>query len=350
MIEQTDFGKTSSGERVDLFTLRGGEGSVFKITNFGGRITEIHTRDRTGKIANINLGHDRLEPYTLPNDPYFGALIGRVGNRIAEGQFELDGRRYTLPRNNGRHTLHGGTVGFEKVIWNARPDSTADSTTLTLTHFSPDGDQGFPGNVDVEVVYTLDVHKAELRIDYTATTDALTPINLTNHAYFNLAGAGNGTILNHTLRIAADRYTAYDAELIPTGEITSVEGTALDFTSPAKIGDRIDEVVAASPGGYDTNFVLNSPGPTAAVARVAEPTTGRTMEVWTDQPGIQFYSGNFLNGTIAGLGGAYPKHGGFCLETQHFPDAVHHPEFPSILLRPGEIYRTWTVYKFGVKR
>jgi aldose 1-epimerase len=347
-IDQSPFGKTPDGTPTTLYTLRGGDGFAVKITDFGGRITEIHSRDRDGKLANVNLGHAHLDGYLRPGDPYLGALVGRVANRIARGEFELDGKKYVLPKNNGNNTLHGGMVGFDKIVWKAVAAADAKKSTLTLTHRSPDGDQGFPGNLDTTVLYTVDADRAAVRIDYTATTDAPTPVNLTNHAYFNLAGAGNGTVLDHVMQIAADKYTVSNDEFIATGEIAPVAGTPLDFRKPTRIGDRIHDVESPR-GGYDFNYVVNVPGRSSAAARVSEPMSGRLMEVFTDEPGIQLYTGNFLDGTISGLGGIYQKHSGFCLETQHFPNSVHHAAFPTTILRPGQTYRTWTEYRFSVE-
>jgi aldose 1-epimerase len=311
-----------------------------KITTFGGRITELHVPDRHGKSGNITLGHKEVHPYTLPNDPFFGALIGRVANRMPQAKFQLDGKTYTIPANDGPNALHGGPRGFDKVIWAAEPSANS----LRLWYLSPDGEMGFPGNLRAEVTYTLSDDNA-LRIDYTAVTDKPTCVNLTNHAYFNLAGPGSGDVLGHELMIAADRYTAVDANLLPTGHIASVKGTALDLSSPTAISRNIGELGM----GYDHNYVLNDPSETVPAATVYEPTTGRFMEVFTDQPGIQFYSGNFLDGSIRGIGGAYSRHGAFCLETQDFPGAPHHPKFPSIILRPGEQYRQYGLFKFSIR-
>jgi aldose 1-epimerase len=293
------------------------------------------------------LGFDRLDPYVGKN-PYFGALIGRVGNRIAHGTFELDGKTYHLSKNDGgEKTLHGGKIGWDRRVWKATPMKGNDHVGLQLDYVSPDGEEGFPGTVTARVVYSMN-ERNELRIDYSATTDKPTPINLTNHSYFNLRGAGNGDVLAHELQLLASQYTPVDAKLIPTGKIATVEGTPMDFRTPHAIGARIGQV----DGGYDHNYVLDRPKNTelSQAARAVDPESGRTMEVHTTQPGIQFYSGNFLNGSIAGLGGKYIKHAGFCLETQHFPDSVHQPNFPSTILRPGEQYQHTTVYAFGVLR
>jgi aldose 1-epimerase len=305
------------------------------------------TPDRNGVLADVNLGFDNLEGY-LGTSPYFGAIIGRYGNRIAKARFTLDGMEYHLAPNNNGNTLHGGNKGFDKVVWKAEPVQAAHGTGVKLTYLSKDMEEGFPGNLSVTVVYTL-TDANELEIRYEATTDKKTPVNLTNHAYWNLKGEGNGDILDHVLRLEADKITAVDsaANLIPTGEAVPVAGTPFDFTTPHAIDERIAQVE----GGYDHNFVLRSGGGALALAaRVEEPQSGRVLEIWTDQPGIQFYTGNFLDGTIAGKGGkAYGKHFAFCLETQHFPDSPNHPNFPSTILEPGQTYRTVTVHKFLVR-
>jgi aldose 1-epimerase len=341
-IQQTRFGQLPDTRPVDLFTLTNSHGLVAKITNFGGIITELHVPDKSGKLANVVLGFDNLPQYVAKH-PYFGAIIGRIGNRIAKGRFTLDGVQYTIATNDGTNHLHGGIKGFDKVLWTATANDTPDGPSLRLTYLSPDGEEGYPGNLSVTVTYTL-TNNNELRIDYSATTDKATPVNLTNHTYFNLAGAGVGTILDHEVTVAADRYTAVDPkELIPTGKIDPVKGTPLDFTTPTPIGARI----AQTPGGYDHNYVLNSGGGKLAfAARVRDPKSGRIMETLTTEPGMQLYTSNFLDGTVKGLGGAYPKHSAFCLETQHYPDSVNHPNFPSTILRPGNTYQTTTVYKF----
>ncbi len=306
-------------------------------------LTELHVPDASGRAANVVLGFDNLARY-LAGHPYLGPAIGRVANRIANGRFSLGGKAYDLARNeNGVHLLHGGNKGFDKVLWKAEPAQGKAEADVRFTYRSPDGEEGFPGTLDVTVVYTL-TDANELKIEYSATTDKPTPINLTNHSYFNLAGAGSGDILGHELTIAADQYTPADETLIPTGQIAPVRGTPLDFTKPAAIGARIAQV----PGGYDHNFVLNSGGGTLALAaRLRDPVSGRTMEVLTTEPGIQFYSGNFLDGSVTGLGGPYRKHYGLCLETQHFPDSVNKPQWPTIILQPGQTYRHLTVHRFS---
>jgi len=333
------FGQTKNGTPVDIYTLTNDSGTVAKLTSYGAALTELHVADRHGRLANVVLGFPTLDGY-LERHPYFGVTVGRVANRIAKGTFTLDGATYKLPINNGPNTLHGGVVGFDQAVWKAEMLHTAAGPAVKFTHQSPDGDQGFPGNLWVTVIYTL-TNDNQIRIDYTATTDKATPVNLTNHSYFNLAGAGRGTILEHTLTIAASHYTPSDENLIPTGKIAPVEGTPLDFTKPALVEARIVQA-----GGYDHNFVIDraAEGLVPAARLVHEP-SGRVMETLTTTPGVQLYTGNFLDGTV-GNGGAYPKHSGLCLETQHFPDSVNHPNFPSTILRPGQTYRQTTVYKF----
>jgi aldose 1-epimerase len=351
-LKQTSYGTTRDDRPVHAFTLDNGGVSV-TLTEFGGHILEIHTPDRTGRTANINLAYEQVGPLVEDN-PYFGGAIGRVANRIAKGKFTLDGKEYTLPINNGPNSLHGGKVGWDKLLWTAEQVASDDGDALRMTLVSPDGDEGYPGTVTCHMTYTL-TKSGDFRIDYHATTDKPTPLNLTHHPYFNLAGAGNGAILDHHLTIHADHYTPVDKTLIPTGEVAPVANTPFDFTTPHRIGERIAQV----PGGYDHNFCLRptfdpksaarDARPVTPAALVREETTGRHMEILTDQPGIQFYSGNFLKGTTHTLGGSYPKHGGFCLETQKWPDAVNHPHFPSTILRPGETYKFSTVHRFFAK-
>jgi aldose 1-epimerase len=340
------FGKTEEGAAVDLYTLENRAGMLVRIMTYGAAVTEIRVPDREGHAGNVVLGFDDLAQY-LAGCPYFGATVGRVANRIAQGRFTLDGVEYQLATNNGPNHLHGGLKGFDKVIWAAAPTAGAPAPSVRFTYRSPDGEENYPGNLSCTVTFALTDDNG-LRIEYSASTDKATPVNLTNHSYFNLAGPGTGTILDHVLMITADRYTPVDETLIPTGELVPVKGTPMDFTRPAAIGSRFDKVS----GGYDHNYVLNSGGSTAPVlaARVSEPRSGRVMEVLTTEPGLQFYSGNFLDGTLRGDGGVYRKNCGFSLEAQHFPDSVNHPAFPSIILRPGEIYRQVTIYRFSTDR
>lgn len=350
-IEKQPFGKTEDGTAVDLYTLTNINGVEAKITNYGGTVVSLKVPDRNGKLGDIVLGYDNLEGY-LKNNPYFGSIIGRYGNRIAKGKFTLNGVEYTLAQNNGENHLHGGIKGFDKVVWNAREVLGENKVGLELTYLSKDGEEGYPGNLSVTVTYTLN-NNNELKIDYAATTDKDTVVNLTHHSYFNLAGAGEGDILDHELMINADKFTPVDSGLIPTGELRSVKGTPMDFTQPIAIGARInqrDEQLTLG-NGYDHNWVLNiTEGYLTLVARVYEPKTGRVMEVFTTEPGMQFYTGNFLDGSITGKDGkVYHQRYGFCLETQHFPDSPNKPEFPSTVLKPGEKYMTTTIYKFSTK-
>jgi aldose 1-epimerase len=347
-VVKSDFGKTADGKPVELYVLTNAHGLKAKIITYGGIVTELHTPDRDGKLADVVLGFDNLKAY-LAGHPYFGALVGRVANRIAKGKFTLDGKVYQLAVNNGPNALHGGLKAFDKKVWKAEPIEGADGPGVRLSYLSADGEEGYPGNLSVTVTYTL-TNQNELRIDYKATTDKDTPINLSNHSYFNLAGPTGGDILGHELMLAADQYTPVDATLIPTGEIKPVKGTPLDFTTPTPIGARIDQL-KGDPSGYDHNFVLRSGGKSLALgARVHEPKTGRVMEMYTTEPGVQFYTGNFLDGKLTGKQGvAYKKHAGFCLEAQHFPDSVNHPNFPSVILKPGSTYTQTTVYKFSAK-
>ncbi len=339
-ITKTSFGNLPTGQPIDLYTLTNSSGLIAKITTYGALVTELHTPDKTGRLQSVVLGFDNLRQY-LDGHPYFGATCGRVANRIANGRFTLDGIQYTLAQNNGANHLHGGLKGFDKVVWNASPLRQETGPAVEFTYLSPDGEEGYPGNLSVSVIFSL-TRDNGLKIEYSATTDKPTPVNLTNHCYFNLAGAGNGDILDHELMIAADGYTPVDDTLIPTGEITPVENTPMDFTSPQPIGSRINQV----PGGYDHNYVLRGGGAPALAGRARSPKSGRTMEVWTTEPGMQLYTGNFLDGTLTGLGGTYGKHAGFCLETQHFPDSINKPNFPSVNLLPSQTYKTTTLYKF----
>jgi len=345
-VEKSPFGVLPDGTTVDLFTLKNPNGMVVKVITYGAIITEIHAPDRNGNLGDIVLGFDNLEAY-LKGHPYFGAAIGRVGNRIAKAQFTLDGKTYQLAANDGANHLHGGVSGFDKVVWGATAAATKDAAQVEFTYGSKDGEEGYPGNLKVTMTYKLTA-KDELRIDYRATTDKATPVNLTNHSYWNLAGEGD--ILGHELRLFANAYTPVDDTLIPTGEIRIVKDSPMDFTEPKPIGRHLKQLTN-KPQGYDHNFVLNSHGRALAIAaRVVEPKTGRVLEILTDQPGVQFYSGNFLDGALTGKRGVvYQQYYGFCLETQHFPDSVNHPGFPSVILRPGQVYKTTTVHRFSAE-
>jgi aldose 1-epimerase len=347
------FGTAPDGKSVMLYTLRNAAGMEAKITNYGGIIVSLTAPDKNGKYDDVVLGYDSLAGY-IRATPYFGALIGRYGNRIGKGQFTLDGKAYQLTVNDGVNHLHGGKTGFDKVVWDAKEMTTADGPALVLTYVSKDGEEGFPGTLTATVTYTLKATN-ELVIDYTATTDKPTIVNLTAHSYFNLAGAQSGkSILDHLMMIDADKYTPVDNGLITTGEMKDVTGTAFDFRTPTAIGARIgadDPQLHLGPGGYDHNWVLKSAGKSFAVnARVVEETTGRVLEVLSDQPGVQFYSGNFLDGTIIGKGGVkYEFRHGFCLEPQHYPDSPNKPEWPTVRLDPGQKYTAKIAYRFSVK-
>lgn len=348
-ITRQRFGRTAEGIPVDLFTLSNRNGMEAKITNYGGIVVSVKVPDRNGKLEDVVLGYDTLEGYLKDNRPYFGAIIGRYANRIAKGRFTLDGREYRLAQNDGENHLHGGIKGFDKVVWKASAVRTRQGVGVRLTYRSRDGDEGYPGTVSVTVTYTL-TDTNEVRIDYLATTTKKTILNLTNHSYFNLAGTGD--VLEHRLWINADLFTPVDRTLIPTGEIRSVKGTPLDFTQPTPIGARIeqeDEQLLFG-HGYDHNWVLNKSDVSLTLAaRVEEPRTGRVLEVYTTEPGLQFYSGNFLDGSITGKANrVYGRRAGFCLEAQHFPDSPNKPHFPSVVLAPGQHYRQTTVYKFSV--
>ena len=347
-ISQPPFGVTGDGQPVTLYTLSNDSGVTVEIMNYGGIIRAIHAPDRTGKTADITLGFDTLEPYLLPH-PFFGALVGRFANRIGNARFSLDGAEIRLARNNGVNHLHGGAHGFDKKVWQSEPFEKGDTCGLRLAYTSWDGEENYPGTLSVQVLYTL-IGNA-LTIDYIATTDKATVLNLTNHAYFNLAGRGN--ILDHHMQLHADFFTPIDNTLITTGEIRPVDGSPLDLRQPRAIGAAIDadDAQIAFGGGYDHNFVVRgTPGALRPAARVSEPTTGRVLEVETTQPGVQFYSGNMLPDALLGKGGqVYTKRTGFCLETQHYPDSPNKPQFPSPVLRPGERYTQTTVFRFGVE-
>ena len=349
-VEVADFGKTEEGA-AKLYTLKNKNGMQVEITNYGGIITRLMAPDKEGKFDDIVLGFDNLADYQKDH-PYFGAIIGRYGNRIARGKFFIDGQKYSLAANNGLNALHGGPTGFHKHLWKAREINREGFAGLELSRVSPDMEEGYPGTLNATVRYLLN-NENELLIEYEATTDKPTIVNLTNHSYFNLKGAGKGDILGHELRINADYFTPVDSTLIPTGELRPVEGTPFDFNTPTPIGKRInDKNQQLEFGrGYDHNFVLDRQGPGLELAAsVYEPTSGRFMEVLTTEPGLQFYSGNFLDGTNIGKNAVkYDYRTGFCLETQHYPDSPNEPDFPSTVLRPGEKYQTETMYRFSVK-
>ena len=349
-VKKEEFGK-ADGQSVALYTLTNRNGAEARITTYGGIVVSLKVPDRTGKIEDIVLGYDTLDDYLKGNSAYFGALIGRYGNRIGKGRFTLEGVEYKLAVNNGENHLHGGIKGFDKVVWNATSPKVKDGASLTLTYLSRGGEEGYPGNLAVTVTYTL-TDDNELKIDYSATTDKDTVVNLTHHSYFNLAGQGHGNILNHQLVINADRFTPVDSGLIPTGELRAVKGTPFDFSQPAAIGARIndpDEQLKFGKG-YDHNFVLSGKmGTLRQAAKVFEQTTGRVMEVWTTEPGLQFYTGNFLDGKPGKGGQAYEFRYGFCLETQHYPDSPNKPAFPTTVLKRGAKYQTTTIYKFSTK-
>ena len=346
--QRSPFGTLPDGQAVDVYTLTNANGLELKAIGYGGIITSLRVPDRNGRLDDIVLGFDRLDDY-LRDHPFFGAIIGRYGNRIARGQFTLDGKTYKLATNNGPNHLHGGTRGFDKVMWKVEP---AGKNALTFSRVSADGEEGYPGNLRVQVTYTL-TDKNELQVDYLATTDKPTPVNLTQHSYFNLAGQASGDILGHQLMLNADRYTPVDETLIPTGKLAPVAGTPFDFTRPTAIGARINDPdpQLKNGQGYDHNWVLNrKDAGLQPASRVVEPRTGRTLDIATTEPGIQFYAGNFLDGKLTGKGGAvYNRRTGFCLETQHFPDSPNQPSFPSTILKPGQEYRSRTVFTFGVK-
>jgi aldose 1-epimerase len=346
-VSREPFGTTPAGEAVELFTLTNANGAEMRVTTYGGIIVSLKVPDRTGALGDIVLGYDSLAGY-IRDSPYFGAIVGRYGNRIAKGRFTLNGTEHHLAVNNGPNHLHGGIRGFDKVVWRAAPFQDTRGAGVVLRHTSPDGDEGYPGTLQTTVTYTL-TDRNEILIDYEATTDKATPVNLTQHSYFNLAGSGD--ILGHTLMIAADRYTPVDSTLIPTGVLAPVAGTPFDFTTPHNVGERIGDPneQLRFGGGYDHNFVLTRPDTGLALAaRLTDSLSGRTLEVRTTEPGVQFYSGNFLDGSITGKGGTVYRHRtGLCLETQHFPDSPNHPEFPSTILEPGRIFRSRTTWTFG---
>ncbi len=343
-ITEKPFG-TFNGEAVTEYTLTNANGMQVGIINYGGTLTKILTKDKDGKFGDVILGFDSIAGYTQKGNPFFGALIGRYGNRIAKGHFTLDGTTYTLAQNNNGQSLHGGIKGYDKVMWKA--EKQPGDSSLKLTYLSKDGEEGYPGNLSVQVIYTLTADNG-LKIDYSATTDKATPVNLTNHAYFNLSAGKDSTILDHELMLKADKFTEVDTVLIPTGKLPDVKGTPMDFNTAKKIGKDI----AAVKGGYDHNWVLSKNANTLELAATLyHAASGRFMEVYTTEPGVQFYSGNFLDGTLTNTNGGqkYVQHAALCLETQHFPDSPNQPTFPSTILKPGEKYTHTSVYKFSVK-
>jgi aldose 1-epimerase len=349
------FGKTEDGQQVDLYTLTNKHGMEVAISTYGATLQSLKVPDNKGKLDDIVLGYASLDGYII-DKAYFGATVGRYGNRIANGKFQLNGVTYTLPKNdNGQNTLHGGIKGFNKKVWTAKEISTPAAEALELTYLSKDGEEGFPGNLSVKVTYTVPAARNEIRIDYQATTDKDTVVNLTNHSYFNLAGQGSGDILQHQLTIHAARFTPVDKWLIPTGELKEVKGTPFDFNQPTAIGARIeqDDEQLKLGKGYDHNWVLDKTGTPDSLFLAAEaydPQSGRVLDVLTSEPGVQFYTGNFLDGSVTGKEGkVYKRRYAFCLETQHFPDSPNHPDFPSTELKPGKQYRTTTVFRFAVK-
>jgi aldose 1-epimerase len=346
-VEKADFGRMPDGTTVESYTLYNARGAFAKLITYGATVAELHVPDKNGKAGDVVLGFDNLQGYLGPH-PHFGGAIGRYGNRIAKGKFTLDGKEYQLAINNAPNSLHGGPTGFDRRVWKAEPVEVKDGAAVRFTYWSKDGEENFPGNLTVSVTYTLTILN-ELKLEYGAETDKDTVVNLTNHSYFNLAGAGSGDVLKHVLYLHADKYTPVDSTLIPTGEIASVGNTPLDFRKPTTIGARIGELKEI--GGYDHNYVVNGAAGTLRIAaRVAEPTSGRQMEVWTTEPGVQFYSAIHLDGSLTGKGGlAYQKYGALCLETQHYPDSPNRPNFPSTVLKPGKKFRSETIYKFSAK-
>jgi aldose 1-epimerase len=348
-ITKADFGKTKDGKAVEIYTLTNSRGSEARIITYGGTVVSLKVPDKQGKFGDVVLGFDSIADYEK-HTAFFGALIGRYGNRIAKGKFTLDGRGYSLATNNGENHLHGGVKGFDKVVWTAKPSTDQNGANLELTYLSVAGEEGYPGNLNIKVVYTL-TEDNKLKIVYSATTDKATVVNLTHHSYFNLAGAGD--ILDHRLTLNADRFTPTDSGSIPTGVLANVKGTPFDFTNETAIGARIgqENEQLKFGHGYDHNWVLNRKGKGVELAaRAYDPTSGRVMEVLTTEPGIQFYSGNFLDASVPGKGGkSYPLRSGFCLETQHFPDSPNRSNFPSTVLRPGQTYSQTTIYAFSVR-
>jgi aldose 1-epimerase len=344
-VEKTAFGQTAYGTAVESYTIYNSQGASAKLITYGATVAELHVPDKNGKMGDVVLGFDNLEAY-LGQHPHFGGAIGRYGNRIAKGKFTLEGKEYQLAINNPPNSLHGGPTGFDRRVWKAQPVEGKEGAAVRFTYLSKDGEENFPGNLTVSVTYTL-TNTNEFKLEYSAETDKDTIVNLTNHSYFNLAGSGD--VLKHVLYLNADKYTPVDSTLIPTGEIASVENTPLDFRKPTTIGAHIGDIKDV--GGYDHNYVVNgAAGKLRIAARVTEPTSGRQMEVWTTEPGVQFYSAIGLNGSITGKSGiAYPKYGALCLETQHYPDSPNRPNFPSTVLKPGIKFYSETIYKFSAK-
>ena len=351
-ITESSFGEVKEGQSVKLYSLVNENGLSAQITNYGGIVTSLQVPDKNGNFTDVVAGYNSVDKY-IEASPYFGCLVGRYGNRIANGKFSIDGQDYTLATNNGKNSLHGGLQGFDKVVWEAQAKNTPNGPSLELTYLSPDGEEGFPGSLQVKAVYTL-TNDNELKLEFTASTDKTTPINLTHHSYFNLAGPDNGDILDHEVTINADTFTPVNEDLIPLGIFQSVKGTPFDFTKPQKIGARINShnTQLKFGGGYDHNWVINRSGEGLAfMAKVREETSGRVMEVFSTDPGLQFYTGNFLDSTNTGKNGkAYKHRSAFCMEPQHYPDSPNHKNFPSTLLSPGETYKHTIVYKFSVQK
>ncbi len=352
-VTKDSFGKTADGQNIDLYTLRNAHGVEAKIMNYGGILVSLKVPDRNGKFDDVVLGFNDLNSYLTKNDPYLGALIGRYGNRIAKGRFTLNGVEYKLAVNNGQNHLHGGIKGFDKVVWTGHEMKTKAGPAVVLTYLSKDGEEGYPGNLNVRVVYTL-TNNNEIKIDYMATTDKDTVTNLTHHSYFNLAGEGNGDILNHLVTINANRFVPTDAGSIPTGELRNVAGTPFDFLKATAIGARInnDDEQLKLGNGYDHTWVINGRAGSMRLAATAyEAGSGRVIQVWTTEPGVQFYTGNFLNGTLTGKSGkVYARRNGFCFETQHYPDSPNQPSFPTTTLKKGQTYKSTTIYRFSSRR
>ena len=348
-VTRAPFGNLPDGTVIDEFTLTNAAGDSVRVITYGGIITSINVRNRDGQRNDVVLGHDTLAGY-LGDNSHFGAVVGRYANRIGGAQFAIDGQVYKLAANNGPNSLHGGRVGFDKAVWKADPIDAVGAAGVKLTHTSPDGDEGFPGALSVNVVYTFN-DRGELAIDYEATTDKPTVVNLTNHSYFNLGGEGSGDVLGNVLTLNADRYTRVDRQLIPTGELADVAGTPLDFRAGTTIGARIhDAAIIELAKGYDHNFVVNRSGVgEVKAAEVFDPRSGRVLQVFTTEPGVQLYLANHQSGKVGKSGHVYDQYGAFCLETQHYPDSPNKPEFPSTLLRPGETYKSRTVYAFSVR-